>query len=226
MEHLANTDSDVSALIHQFAAPVPALYTIQWCAFAEVLLFNEEIAILPEEPREWICDQEVNAEFQKPSLDMFADLKEQVNSWDRNATLETEISNTLLESCKKHFKSTEDCEAKVIAFQPHSKQQIEAGYALMTVYLHGKHDFSSALMLFKEDRYVIVSCSGEYPHVQTPEFGYSNSDASSPGVDMIAGGSSIPSKYEENLPRVSTAQEIFENITSYFQRFCADEHHF
>jgi hypothetical protein len=216
------SNSDVSSLISQFAAPLPALYCVDWNRVAEMLVEHEEIQIFKQDTefantknRSWLDDQEVDIQLQQPSLDLLSEVKEQIANWTRNDKLEAEIA-----LAKAFAGNDENPQITVLAYQPQLQKDQEAGYALIFVHFQTRWDTETALMLFKGDRYIFVSTEGAHPHVLTPEFEYLNSDGSGPNIEFVG-----DDEDQEGAPMVSNAQETYTNITKYFTEFCADMHH-
>jgi hypothetical protein len=217
-----NVSCDISRLISQFASPLPTLQRINWSNFHEMLSLNDfSVNIFKRDfsqNKPLIENCEVDTALQEPSLRMLSEMKSQVLTWTKSEQLEAEI----VEHITKAKAETEDYIGKeqeivtVFAYQPNSKHEREAGHALVMIVLKG-FDVCSALLLVKEDRYIIVSCEGFRPHVQTPDFEYVNSNGYGPRIDLI-----------ETLKRLdgsSTHEQIFTNLSTFFQEFCVNIHY-
>jgi hypothetical protein len=156
-------------LVGQFAAPLPALYAVEWNEFKHMLIFqlkDIDNFLNPEFRKRarlghWLNNHPVERYLTKPSIDLMAELKGEFQYWKRNYTLEAEVS-------KLGSGAEEGSQMIVCAYQPQSQKQQLAGYALMALHFLGSGGSDeTAVMVFKEDQYIIVSNGG---NIRTPDF--------------------------------------------------------
>jgi hypothetical protein len=223
-----DNDSDVIGLISEFAAPVPILNVIDWPLFCWMVTSGCHAEPFQEEfqRKEWrMKDQYVVEKLREPTLTLFGELKDSIGSWSRNKDLEACIAQEF-----DHDDDGETVQAIVEAFQPESKDLREAGYALIAIGIEKSYSQDKALILTKEDWYVIITSESGHPHAITPEFNFVFTHGIRPGlynpldqVRRVVSRTNEITLIQDEWDAEETPmkiQEIFTSLIKHFTRFC------
>jgi hypothetical protein len=228
---VANDDSDVNGLISEFAAPLPILNAFDWKLFCWMVTSGCQAEPFQKEfqkGRRWrMEDEKVGLELREPTLVLFEELKDSIGSWTRNEELEVSIAQEFKDNAEGGT-----VRAFVEAFQPESKKLREAGYALIAIGIDKTYNYDMALVLTKEDRYVIISSESGHPHAITPEFDYVYTHGSSPMLynpldnvtKLVSRDTGVCTYIQDEVSAEEKIQGIFNCMTKYFTRFCDQDH--
>eukprot|EP00475_Leptophrys_vorax_P016921 TRINITY_DN2343_c0_g1_i1.p1 TRINITY_DN2343_c0_g1~~TRINITY_DN2343_c0_g1_i1.p1 ORF type:complete len:226 (-),score=59.61 TRINITY_DN2343_c0_g1_i1:43-720(-) len=200
---------EVSSLISEYAASLPAFFAFDWKRVG-AMLTSEEVSegvfkLLAKEfrqqqkrkPRHFV-EEVVEESVQVPTLRMFEELKNEVPNWVRSPAQEAAIMKGIGEGCT------------VMVFQPDCSKKRELGHALFVV----KSEEKAALVLCCGERYVWVGHEMWSAVIGTPEFSYFDvQERSPPNLDEI-------SSAENAREPINTPDQIFSNLTKYFAEFC------
>jgi hypothetical protein len=226
-------DLDVVRLISEFSAPLQiALHTIDWSVLCWMVTSECHMEPFQKEfqkNRQRIEDQAIEHKLRDPTLKLFEEVKDSICSWERNRELEASIAQEFKEDANGGR-----LHAFVEAFQPESLKLREEGYGLIAIGIDRDRFIDIALVLTKEDRYVIITRESGDLHIITPEFNHMHTHGSSRKLydasDNVAryavraeNGASYNKYVQDEWNPEDTQriiQQIFDSIAKHFTLHC------